>query len=54
MLRLVRNIKFNSTDKDNMEYNAYASCYQVDALRQLLEEYEGLKEKAWMYDSLNK
>ena len=39
-LRLVKNIDFLSTDKDNMEFQAYATCYQVEALSRLIERIE--------------
>ena len=35
-LRLVRNIQFESIDKDNMEFMAHVSCYQRDAIDELM------------------
>ena len=39
-LRLVNNIDWLSIDKDNMEFSAIASCYQIDALRRLLKRID--------------
>jgi hypothetical protein len=36
-IKLVENIKFKSTDKDNMEFIAIVSCFQKDALKEVLE-----------------
>lgn len=38
-IRLLTNIRWKSIDKDNMEFEARASCYQVDAIRTLLDAY---------------
>jgi len=35
-IRLVASIKWLSIDKDNMEFKATVSCYQVDAIRLLI------------------
>jgi len=35
-IRLVANIKWLPIDKDNMEFTATVSCYQVDAIRLLI------------------
>jgi len=48
MKRLVGNIPWKSVDKDNMEFEARASCYQVEAIRTLLAhtaDYDELKER---------
>lgn len=42
-LRLVRNIDWKSTDKDNMEYITRVSVYQRDALDRLLKLPEALE-----------
>jgi hypothetical protein len=39
-IRLVRNIDFTSTDKDNMEFQAYATCFQLEALSRLVDMVE--------------
>jgi hypothetical protein len=39
-IRLIRNIDFTSTDKDNMEFQAYATCFQVEALSRLVDMVE--------------
>ena len=36
-LRLLRSLLWRSNDKDNMEYDCRASCYQVDALNRILD-----------------
>jgi len=38
MFRLVENIKWESIDKDNMEYDLVnpISCYQLDALKEVI------------------
>lgn len=35
-LRLVCSIRFDSVDKDNMEFTARVSCYQRDAITELV------------------
>lgn len=35
-IRLIQNIRWLSVDRDNMEFTALASCYQVDAIKKLL------------------
>lgn len=36
VIRLVKNIQWESIDKDNMEFKATISCYQKDALEEML------------------
>lgn len=51
-LRLVRNIKFKSADKDNMEFTALVSTYQVDALKRLVDNFtEAFEEAAKVADA---
>ncbi len=41
-LRLVKNIKWISVEKDNMEFGVFEpiSCYQLDAINMLIEHVE--------------
>jgi hypothetical protein len=39
-IRLVRNIDFLSIDKDNMEFQAIATCYQLEALNRIVDAVE--------------
>jgi hypothetical protein len=37
-IQLIENIKWKSVDKDNMEYEARISCYQLDAINRLINK----------------
>lgn len=37
-VRLLQSIKWKSAEKDNMEFSAKITCYQMDDIRALLEE----------------
>jgi len=39
-IRLVRNIDFISIEKDNMEFQAIATCFQLEALNRLVDKVE--------------
>lgn len=39
-IRLVKNIKWESIDRDNMEFSARVSCYQREAIDRLLRHVE--------------
>jgi len=44
-IRLVDDIKWKSIEKDNMEFEARATCFQKDAIKEVLEA-------AWKYNDL--
>lgn len=39
-VRLIKNIKWKSVDKDNMEFEARVSCFQKEAITKLVNLVE--------------
>ena len=39
-LETLKNLKWKSVDKDNMEFELRTTCYVVDAIRKMVKEIE--------------
>lgn len=46
-IRLIREIKWRSIDKDNMEFAGTINCYQMDAITALVRAAEALNNSPY-------